>query len=147
MGRRATDGGLTQKEAKFCRKYYECGSATEAYRYAYNCGNMKPATVSNSAYKLLQKPHIAAKIKYYNDNIEEALGLSRQKVLGIIRDIAYDKNATNRERLKALEGIREMLGYDEPKKVRSEVEVKGITVTVESQEQKDKLDDICSMGV
>lgn len=147
MGRRSADGKLTKKEEKFCQKYFECGNASEAYRYAYNCERMKDNTVWTSASRLLKNPYIAARLKYYNDNIEEALGLSRQKVLGSIRDIAYDKKATNRERLKAFEGIREMLGYDEPKKVRSEVEVKGITVTVESREQKDRLDDIGSMGV
>lgn len=88
MGRRV-NGKLTQKEENFCRKYFECGNASEAYRYAYNCGKMKQSTIGRNAYQLLRNNYIAAKLQYYKDHLEEALGLSKQKVLAEHKKIAF----------------------------------------------------------
>lgn len=195
MGGRSSSGKLTQREENFCRKYFECGNASEAYRYAYSCENMKPSTVNRRAFDQVRKGKIVARLQYFNDNLEEAVGLSKQKVLAEHKKIAFsdatrvrdgwmslkDFNALSEDeraciksiktfqrktkmqdgqkvieeqvyivtydKQKALDSISDLLGYNEPKKIRSEVEVKGVTVTVENQEQKDKLDDIGNIGV
>lgn len=54
---------LTPKQEKFCIKYSECGNASEAYRYAYQADNMKPETVNNKAFGLLQKGEIGARVE------------------------------------------------------------------------------------
>lgn len=88
MGRRA-NGKLTQKEENFCRKFFECGNASEAYRYAYSCANMKPNTVHRNAHQLLKNTYVSTRLQYYKDHMEEALGLSKQKVLAEHRKIAF----------------------------------------------------------
>ena len=53
---------LTQKQEKFCLSYIETGNASEAYRRAYSCENMKYATINNNASKALEHNEIAARI-------------------------------------------------------------------------------------
>ena len=53
---------MTPKQEQFARLYVETGNASEAYRQAYNTDNMKPETVTNEAYKLLQTPDISAMV-------------------------------------------------------------------------------------
>ncbi|ATD65395.1 terminase small subunit [Neisseria weixii] len=51
---------MTPKQEQFARLYVETGNASKAYRQAYDAENMKPETVTNEAYKLLQSPDISA---------------------------------------------------------------------------------------
>ena len=53
---------MTPKQEQFARLYVETGNASEAYRQIYNTDNMKPETVTNEAYKLLQNPDISAMV-------------------------------------------------------------------------------------
>ena len=53
---------LTPKQEKFCFGYMETGNASEAYRQAYNAEKMRPDTVNNKAYGLLQKGDIRARL-------------------------------------------------------------------------------------
>ncbi|WP_455518433.1 terminase small subunit [Neisseria cinerea] len=53
---------MTPKQEHFTRLYVETGNASEAYHQAYNAENMKPETVTNEAYKLLQSPDISAMV-------------------------------------------------------------------------------------
>ena len=54
---------LTIKQEKFCMVYIETGNASEAYRQAYNCENMKEASINVNACKLLTDAKIAPRIK------------------------------------------------------------------------------------
>ena len=54
---------LTPKQASFCHHYLECGSAAEAYRRSYDAARMKPATVHESASRLLASPAVAARVR------------------------------------------------------------------------------------
>ena len=53
---------LTPKQEAFCYGYVETGNASEAYRQAYNAEKMRPDTVNNKAYGLLQKGGIRARL-------------------------------------------------------------------------------------
>ena len=44
---------LTIKQEKFVLKYFECGNASEAYRFAYSAKKMKPETIKRNAHNLL----------------------------------------------------------------------------------------------
>jgi len=54
---------LTPKQDGFCQSYIETGNASEAYRLHYSVDKMKDATVNNTAYKLLNKGEIRARIE------------------------------------------------------------------------------------
>ena len=53
---------LTPKQERFCQVYIETGNASEAYRQSYNAEKMRPDTVNNKAYGLLQKGGIRARL-------------------------------------------------------------------------------------
>lgn len=40
---------LSIKQENFCNYYIECGNASESYRRAYSCKNMKDNTVNRKA--------------------------------------------------------------------------------------------------
>lgn len=160
---------LTPRQEAFCNKYLETGNASEAYRYAYSTDRMKPETINNSGYKLLQKGEIRARIAYLRDNLAEAAGISALKVVreleriafadatairsdwgnlknfeeltaeekSIIKDIDVKVRCTTtasgndivetttrismHDKLKALESLSQMLGYNKPIKVEADI--------------------------
>jgi len=72
---------LTQKQELFAVKYVECGNATEAYRIAYDCENMKPATVNRNAKKNTDNAKIATRIKELQAETADKLLVSDRSVL------------------------------------------------------------------
>ncbi len=72
---------LTHKQNLFVIKYIECGNASEAYRFAYNCSSMKPETVNRNAKACLDNNKIAARIKELQADIAHKLLVSDESVL------------------------------------------------------------------
>lgn len=83
------DKQLTPKQETFCQKYLETGNATEAYRYAYNSQKMKPETITNAAYKLLQRGDIRARIEYLRQHLAEAANISALRIVRELERIAF----------------------------------------------------------
>ena len=54
---------LTVKQEKFCTAFIETGNASEAYRRAYDAGNMKPETINRKAKELTDNGKIAARVE------------------------------------------------------------------------------------
>jgi hypothetical protein len=167
---------LTPRQEAFCNKYLETGNASEAYRYAYSTDRMKPETINNAAYKLLQKGEIRARLAYLRENLAEAAGISALKVVreleriafadptvirtdwgtlksfeeltaeekSIIKDIDVKVRCTTtasgndivetttrismHDKLKAIETLSQMLGYNKPIKVEADVKSENKTV-------------------
>ena len=59
---------LTIKEEIFVQRRIEGYSQTEAYRFAYNCENMKDKTITEKASKLMAKDNVRAR---YEELLEE----------------------------------------------------------------------------
>ena len=74
---------MTPKQEQFARLYVETGNASEEYRQAYNTDNMKPETVTNEAYKLLQDPDISAMV----DGLKEE---ARQRHAVTVGDLLHE---------------------------------------------------------
>ncbi len=72
---------LTAKQLKFAQLIVSGMKQIDAYKGAYNTASMKPATIVNSAYKLMQNGDIVARI-------EE---LSAKVLDKVVADIAIDK--------------------------------------------------------
>jgi phage terminase small subunit len=53
---------LTPKQEAFALAYVETGNASEAYRRAYNAGNMKPETVNKRASELLANGEVTGRV-------------------------------------------------------------------------------------
>lgn len=54
---------LTPKQEAFALAYVETGNASEAYRRAYNAGNMKPEVVANKASALLKRGDVRVRVE------------------------------------------------------------------------------------
>lgn len=83
------EGKLTIKQEKFCNKYLECGNASEAYRFAYDCSRMSDNTVWNNAYQLLQNSEVATRIDYLKNHLAEAAGISALQIIREHQKIAF----------------------------------------------------------
>ena len=53
---------LTIKQEKFVLKYFECGNASESYKYAYSTKRMKDKTINEVSSKLLNDHKITTRL-------------------------------------------------------------------------------------
>ena len=65
--------GLTAKQLKFCRNVASGMSNKEAYENAYNCANMKDASIYTEASKLACKQEIREQIKTLQKPIVQSI--------------------------------------------------------------------------
>lgn len=72
---------LTAKQEKFVLKYFECGNATQAYKYAYNAQKMKDKTINEKASRLLKEDKIRARLNELRAKAEEKSQWNVKKVL------------------------------------------------------------------
>lgn len=125
--------GLTVKQEKFCNKYIECGNASEAYRYAYDCAKHNDSTVWANASRLLDNSNVAARIDYLKSHLAEAAGISALQIIREHQKIAFSNGARIRKDWMLLKDF-EALSDDEKSCVRS-VETKQIKrVTADGDE-------------
>lgn len=80
---------LTLKQENFCNIYIETGNATEAYRQAYDCGNMKPGTIIRKACELLDNGNITAMLENKRDELNRQSDIRKQDVLKELKAIAF----------------------------------------------------------
>jgi phage terminase small subunit len=79
---------LTPKQNAFVLAYLETGNATEAYRRAYDVGNMLPATVGRRAVDLMKHSTIRAVIDRAQQQARDAAIIDRAGLLSLLTDIA-----------------------------------------------------------
>ena len=88
-GRRSADPvtGLTPNQETFCVELGRTGNATEAYRKAYNCGKMKPATISRNAAELVSNPKIATRLAALRSEVRRMSGITLVDHLATLREL------------------------------------------------------------
>lgn len=96
---------LTVKQEIFVQRLIEGDTQTDAYRFAYNCDNMKDATISNNAYKLMQNNEISTR---YKELLEE----HKQKAL-------WTRGKAEKELMWLLEKSKEDIEYKGLKQANS----------------------------
>lgn len=64
---------LTPKQEKFCQCIVKGMNYSDAYREAYNCENMKMATINRMAFDVFNNHKVTARIKELKQTIEEKL--------------------------------------------------------------------------
>ena len=72
---------LTVKQENFCNYYIETGNASEAYRRAYSCGNMKDETVNERSCRLLKEYKISTRVKQLQEKLQEKSDITKEEVL------------------------------------------------------------------
>lgn len=89
---------LTKKREIFCKEYVKTDSASDAYRLVFSSSNMKPETVNNNAYKLLQNNEIITRVaelkKVAAGIAKEHFQIDSKEILGhlnILRQSSIDQ--------------------------------------------------------
>ena len=83
------DNSLTPKQEKFLHKYLECGNASDAYRFAYDCSKMKDATVNVKASELLTNGKITVRLSELQGELKEKSDITKEQVLDQLRCIMF----------------------------------------------------------
>lgn len=91
--RRKDMKGLTIKQENFCNYYLECGNASEAYRRAYSCSNMKGDTINRKALELFQNGMIAARIGILQEEQKAKSDITKERLLAELSSIAFSSIA------------------------------------------------------
>ena len=78
---------LTPKQEAFAQAYVQTGSASEAYRTAYDASKMKRETVHRSAQEMMDHPKVSARIFELRAASETKHVMSRQEALERLSDI------------------------------------------------------------
>lgn len=72
---------LTVKQEKFCNKYIECGNASEAYRFAYECKKMKDETLWVKASELLANGKVKVRIDVLKAELKAKSDITKERIL------------------------------------------------------------------
>ena len=78
---------LTIKQEKFVLKYFECGNATEAYKYAYSTKKMKDKTIIECASRLLSDRNITTRLEELRAKAEAESQFTVAKLIDIHAEI------------------------------------------------------------
>lgn len=73
---------LTSKQEKFCHGVVQGLSQADAYRAAYDAGNMKPETVQNKAYQLMSRGDVRARVEELRKPVVDELQYSLKQAMG-----------------------------------------------------------------
>lgn len=109
---------LTIKQEKFCNKYLECGNASEAYRYAYDCSKMSDNSVWCNASQLLAGTKVAQRLEYLKSHLAEASGITALQIIREHQKIAFSDATRIRNGWMSLKEF-ESLTDDEKACIRS----------------------------
>lgn len=131
---------LTPKQKKFCQEYIKCGNQTEAYKQAYGCKDWKPETITKRASELMQNGDIQGRIAELQQKVEKKDILSSQQLQeeltryildekeeecivtegvgkGFSKSRLMNKKVAPKDKLKAIELLAKIAGYDNSEKV------------------------------
>lgn len=81
--------GLSIKQENFCNYYIECGNASEAYRRAYSCSNMKDESINVKAFELLNNGKITVRVKELQEELKKKSDITKEEVLNMLRSFMY----------------------------------------------------------
>jgi phage terminase small subunit len=107
---------LTPKQETFCNAYVETGNASEAYRRAFDAGAMKPETVNRKAVELLNNGKVTARVEVLQAELKSKSDITKERILKELAKIGFADTDNLNAKIKALETINKMLGFNEPEK-------------------------------
>lgn len=80
---------LSVKQENFCNYYIECGNASEAYRRAYSCSNMKDESINVKAVELLNNGKITVRVKELQEELKKKSEITKEEVLNMLKSFMY----------------------------------------------------------
>ena len=131
--------GLTTKQEIFVQRLIEGNSQREAYKFAYNCENMKDSTIDNNAYKLMQNNEILTRYQeLLNEHKQKALYTREEAV----NDLIWIKEKA-REDIE-YRGLKQANGGHFLKSINELCQLEGLYPTKE-EDKKDTEEDIAKV--
>ena len=130
---------LTIKEEIFVQRRIEGYSQTEAYRFAYDCENMKDKTVTEKASKLMAKDNVRARYEELLEEHKQKALYTREKA---INDLIWLKEKA-REDIE-YRGLKQANGGHFLKSVTELCQLEGLYPTKE-ESKKDNEEDIAKV--
>ena len=127
---------LTIKEEIFVQRRIEGYSQTEAYRFAYDCENMKDKTVTEKASKLMAKDNVRARYEELLEEHKQKALYTREKA---VNDLIWIKEKA-REDIE-YRGLKQANGGHFLKSVNELCQLEGLYPTKE-ENKKDTEEDI-----
>jgi phage terminase small subunit len=129
MDKAMTDAKLTAKQEAFAQGIADGLGQAEAYRSAYDAGNMKDETVYPNASRLMSNSKVAARVAELKAQVvEKQLWTREMSVKGLMSAyrIALEAKAST-GMTAAVKELNIMHGYNEPTKLAVNMTFKPIT--------------------
>lgn len=124
---------LKPEHLVFCYEYLKDWNGTRAYKVAYPSEKSDNTAAANAS-RLLRNDKVQKYIEEAQQDIQKLAGLSILSNLEHLKGILSNPDSVERDRLKAIEVINKMLGYNAPDKSNIVVEDK----TPKSKEELEK---------
>ena len=140
---------LTSKQEAFANLYIELGSASDAYRGAYDVGEKTTNdSVNTLAHRELNKVHVRLRVTELQNELGERFKLGQgyvvTQLLSVINDVNYTVDlaklekadsdetkrfyklkevTTNTDKLRAIDMLTKMLGLNAPDKIEQDIKI------------------------
>lgn len=120
---------LTAKQEKFVQNIIEGMSQADAYRSAYDTSKMTDKTVHERASVLASNSKVRARLVELRERLANEKIMSSQKRMEWLTNLIQDNDASNTDKLRALDILNKMDG-EYVQKIAAEVEMEK-TIVVE----------------
>ena len=115
---------LTDRQKKAADHFLVYLDKSAAYTSAFSTSRMKPQSVHRCAHELFKKPHVAQYVEEMKAKLDKKSELKLEEAMKILTDIARgeintfgDETLKVNERIKAIERLSKMLGWDSAQKI------------------------------
>ncbi len=108
---------LTAKQEAFCQAIASGMNQSDAYRSAYDAGNMKPESINVNASKLCADAKVALRVTELKDEIAAKALWTREDSVLTLKAIADKAEAKDSDKTGAVKVLNEMHGYNAPKEI------------------------------
>lgn len=105
---------LTAKQEKFAQCIADGMTQADAYRSAFNAGNMKDATIHKRASELMAGGYVSGRVEELRGKLESKALWTREKSVAVLSDVA--EQARPGERVSAVKELNAMHGFLAPTK-------------------------------
>ena len=107
---------LTPKQEAFAQAYMQTGSASEAYRTAYDASKSKPESVHRLAYGVLENVKVASRIKELQQQAQQRHQLTVDDLINELEEARVIASTGERPQANAMVaatmGKAKLLGFD-----------------------------------
>lgn len=129
---------LTTKQEIFVQRLLEGNTQAEAYRFAYNCENMKDKTIIEKASKLMAQSNIRARYEELKNELKQKMFYTVEKAN---EDLEWIKNKAKED--IEYRGIKQANATTYLGAVKQQIDLNGITI----KEAKEDIDNVIKFEI